>query len=199
MTDKLLNDLSKYLSFILRHQPQSIGLTLDEKGWANTEDLIEKATANGKVFNYETLLRVVETNKKKRFTLSDDGRKIRAAQGHSIDINLGLEPKEPPAVLYHGTATRFLDSILKVGLQPQSRQQVHLSTTEETARNVGQRHGKAVVLKIEALLMYQQGFKFFKADNGVWLTDHVPPEFLASLSSNVIESAITSRQPKLST
>ena len=180
MTDKFLNDLSKYLSFILRHQPQSIGLDLDEKGWADTEDLIDKAAANGKTFDYEILLRVVETNKKKRFTLSDDGRKIRAAQGHSIDIQLGLEPKEPPVALYHGTATRFLESILKSGLQPQSRQQVHLSATEETARKVGQRHGKAVVLKIEALLMSQQGFKFYKADNGVWLTDRVPPDFLVS-------------------
>jgi len=199
MINQSLSDLSRYLSFVLRHQPQSIGLILDEKGWANIEELIEKATASGKAIDRATLLRVVETNEKKRFTLSADGRRIRAAQGHSIKITLDLKPKEPPVVLYHGTATRFLESISKYGLKPQSRQHVHLSIDEETARKVGQRHGKVVVLRIEALRMYQQGFEFFEADNGVWLTDHVVPEFLAPSSSNAMESAITSTQPKLST
>lgn len=199
MTKQSLNDISKYLSFILRHQPQSIGLILDEQGWASIDELLEKAKASGKDIDHATLLRVVETNKKKRFTLSEDGRKIRAAQGHSINISLNLKPKEPPAILYHGTATRFLDSILAQGLHPQSRQQVHLSLTKETAIKVGQRHGKAVVLKIEALRMHQQGFKFFLADNGVWLTDQVPPDFFTIVSSNDADSAITSRQPKLST
>jgi len=179
MTKQSLNYLSKYLSFILRHQPQSIGLILDEQGWASVDELLEKAKFSGKSLDHATLLRVVETNEKKRFTLSQDGRRIRAAQGHSINISLNLKPKEPPANLYHGTATRFLDSILAHGLLPQSRQQVHLSLTKETAKKIGQRHGKAVILKLEALCMHQQGFKFFLADNGVWLTDHVPPEFLA--------------------
>ena len=174
--------LSKYLSFILRHHPQSIGLALDDEGWADIDELLAKAKANGKTIDHATLIHVVETNDKKRFTISEDGRRIRAAQGHSIKVVLGLEPKEPPSTLFHGTATKFLESILKNGLQPKSRQQVHLSTTKETALKVGQRHGKAVILKIDANKMYQQGLKFYQADNGVWLTDHVPVEFLSPLS-----------------
>jgi putative RNA 2'-phosphotransferase len=191
--------LSKFLSFVLRHKPDAIGLTLDFQGWITIDELITKSDAAGTRFSREDLLRVVETSEKKRFSLSEDGQRIRAAQGHSVIVELGLSPQEPPSVLYHGTATRFVDSILSEGLKPQARQQVHLSVDEATAYRVGQRHGKSAVLKVEALCMHAKGFKFFLADNGVWLTAQVPPEFLASSSSSTTDSATTSRQPKPST
>lgn len=190
--------LSKFLSFVLRHKPESIGLTLDSQGWASIDELIAKSDAAGTRLNREDLQHVVETSDKKRFSVSADGQRIRAAQGHSVSVELGLSPQEPPPLLYHGTATRFVDAILAEGLKPQSRQQVHLSADEATAHRVGQRHGKSAILKVDALRMHAKGFQFFLADNGVWLTDHVPPEFLAP-SSSTADSAMTSRQPKLST
>jgi len=179
-----VSQLSKFLSFVLRHKPEAIGLMLDPQGWAPIEDLIAKSDAAGTHFSRQDLLHVVESSEKKRFTLSADGQCIRAAQGHSIAVELGLSPQEPPSVLYHGTATRFVDAILSEGLKPQARQQVHLSVDEATAHRVGQRHGTPVILVVEALRMHQQGFPFFLADNGVWLTDQVPPQFLASASRN---------------
>ena len=193
------SQISKFLSFVLRHKPDAIGLALDPQGWASVAELIEKGNAAGAHFSRADLLYVVQTSDKKRFSLSYDGQRIRAAQGHSLSVGLGLSPRQPPSLLYHGTATRLLDSILPQGLKPQARQQVHLSADEATARHVGQRHGRPVVLKIEALRMHAKGFKFFLADNGVWLTDQVPPEFLALSSSSDAASAMTSRQPKLST
>ena len=190
--------LSKFLSFVLRHKPDAIGLTLDPQGWVSIDELVEKGNAAGTRLGREELLHVVATSDKKRFSVSDDGQRIRAAQGHSVAVELGLSPQEPPSILYHGTATRFVHSILSEGLKPQARQQVHLSVDEATAHRVGQRHGKPVILKIEALRMHAKGFNFFLADNGVWLTDQVPPEFLAP-SSSTADSATTSRQPKLST
>jgi putative RNA 2'-phosphotransferase len=191
--------LSKFLSFVLRHKPDAIGLTLDPQGWISIDELVEKGNAAGTQFGREDLLHVVATSDKKRFSLSDDGQRIRAAQGHSVAVELGLSLQEPPSILYHGTATRFVHSILSEGLKPQARQQVHLSADEATAHRVGQRHGKPVILKIEALRMHAKGFKFFLADNGVWLTDQVPAEFLSPSSSSTADSAMTSRQPKLST
>lgn len=190
--------LSKFLSFVLRHKPDAIGLTLDQQGWARIDELIAKGNAAGTTFSRDDLQQLVLSSDKQRFSISEDGLRIRAAQGHSVSVELGLTPQEPPAVLYHGTATRFVDSILAAGLLPQSRQQVHLSADEETARLVGQRHGKPAIFKVEALRMHAQGLKFYLSDNGVWLTDQVPPEFLA-LSSSTAASATTSRQPKLST
>ena len=172
--------LSKFISFVLRHKPDAIGLSLDPQGWASIDELIENGNAAGTQFGREDLLHVVATSDKKRFSVSADGLRIRAAQGHSVTVELGLPPQEPPPVLYHGTATRFVDSILSEGLKPQNRQHVHLSIDEATARRVGQRHGKPVILKIEALRMHAKGFKFFLADNGVWLTDQVQPEFLTT-------------------
>jgi putative RNA 2'-phosphotransferase len=171
--------LSKFLSFVLRHKPDAIGLALDPQGWASIDELIESSNAAGTQFDHDDLQQVVETSDKKRFSISADGLRIRAAQGHSVTVELGLSPQEPPSVLYHGTATRFVESILSAGLKPQARQQVHLSADEATAHRVGQRHGKPVIFKIEALRMHAKGFKFFLADNGVWLTDQIPPEFLA--------------------
>jgi putative RNA 2'-phosphotransferase len=175
--------LSKFLSFVLRHKPDSIGLTLDPQGWAGIDDLIAKAQTAGTSFGRDDLWRVVETNDKKRFSISDDGLRIRAAQGHSVAVDLELSPEVPPAVLYHGTATRFVDSILAQGLMPQSRQHVHLSLDETTARRVGQRHGRPAILKVDALAMHGEGRRFYIADNGVWLTDHVPQRFLKLLET----------------
>ncbi|WP_257166386.1 RNA 2'-phosphotransferase [Bradyrhizobium sp. SRS-191] len=171
--------LSKFLSLVLRHQPEAIGLVLDSQGWAVIDDLIARAVAAGTAFSRADLDHVVATSDKKRFTVSEDGQRIRAAQGHSVAVELGLTSREPPAVLYHGTATRFVDAIMAEGLKPQSRQQVHLSADVATATNVGRRHGKPIVLQVDSAAMHRAGLKFFIADNGVWLTDHVPPEYLA--------------------
>ncbi|MDF0516249.1 RNA 2'-phosphotransferase [Bradyrhizobium yuanmingense] len=171
--------LSKFLSLILRHQPETIGLVLDSHGWAGIDDLVAKANAAGTKFGRDDLLRVVAESDKKRFSLSPETDRIRAAQGHSVSVELGLAPQEPPSILYHGTATRFVEAILSEGLKPQARQQVHLSSDEATAQRVGQRHGKPHIFKVDAGSMHAKGFKFFRAENGVWLTDHVPPEFLA--------------------
>lgn len=171
--------LSKFLSFVLRHKPEEIGLTLSCDGWANINELVAKASAAGKTFSRDDLLAVVASSDKKRFSISADGLNVRAAQGHSVTVELGLPPQEPLSILYHGTATRFVDAILVEGLKPQARQQVHLSFDEATALRVGQRHGKPHIFKVDAGGMHGKGFKFYRADNGVWLTDHVPPEFLA--------------------
>lgn len=175
--------LSKFLSLVLRHQPDAIGLALDSQGWADIDDLIAKANAAGRQFGRADLLRVVAESDKKRFSLSPDAERIRAAQGHSVSVELGLTAQEPPRTLYHGTAVGFLEPILSQGLTPQSRQQVHLSIDETTALRVGKRHGKPHILKVDAAAMHARGFKFYRADNGVWLTDAVPPEFLASATT----------------
>lgn len=175
---KTSTELSKFLSFVLRHKPDAIGVTLDAQGWVDVADLIERANAAGTRFDLADLQAVVDTNDKKRFTLSEDGKRIRAAQGHSVTVELGLRPQTPPDILYHGTADRFLPSILSQGLTPQGRHQVHLSRDRATAHAVGQRHGKPVILSVDAAAMQSAGFTFHVADNGVWLTDHVPPAFL---------------------
>lgn len=179
---KLLNETSKFLSFVLRHEPQAIGLTLDTEGWADISALIDGANKSGKSIDRDLIQQVVDTSDKKRFSISEDGLLIRAAQGHSASsVAITYPEKVPPEFLYHGTATRFLESIQKDGLKPQERQYVHLSEDEQTAIAVGQRYGKPVVLKIEALQMHQQGFKFFQAENGVWLIENVPSIFLSKL------------------
>lgn len=172
---KKLADISKFLSFVLRHQPDAIGITLDLEGWTDIAALIVAAAKDGKQLDRDLIQTVVNTSDKKRFAISEDGLCIRAVQGHSTEsVDITYVPQVPPEFLYHGTATRFMDSIRKEGLLPGSRQYVHLSQDEQTALTVGQRHGKPVVLKIKALLMYEQGFKFFQAENGVWLTSAVP-------------------------
>jgi putative RNA 2'-phosphotransferase len=162
---------------------------------ALVDELLVKSAAAGTRITKDDLFEVVATNEKKRFTLSDDRQRIRAAQGHSIAVNLGLTPGEPPGVLYHGTATRFLEAILSEGLRPMSRQQVHLSADERTARQVGQRHGKPIVVVVQARRMHDDGFRFFLAENHVWLTDRVPPEYLAP-ASGAADPASTSTPPK---
>lgn len=199
MPEKSVVQLSKFLSFVLRHKPDAVGLRLAKDGWVSVNELITKSHLAGTTFTREELLHVVESSEKKRFTLSADGRHIRAAQGHSVAVDLGLSPKQPPSTLYHGTTERFLVSILSGGLKRQERQHVHLSIDEATARQVGQRHGRPVVIEVQAGRMHTNGFQFFLAENGVWLTDHVPPDFLQLLSSRTADSATTSRQPKPST
>jgi putative RNA 2'-phosphotransferase len=195
-----LNDISKFLSYILRHKPQAIGITLDGEGWVDIAALIEAANKCGNAIDCNLIQQVVDTNDKKRFAISEDGLRIRAVQGHSTySVSIAYSEKAPPEFLYHGTSTRFLESIRQEGLRPGERHYVHLSEDEQTATVVGQRYGRPVVLNIEALRMYQQGFKFFQAENGVWLTAQVPSEFFKPISSSAADSAITSRQPKPST
>ena len=177
---KQLTDTSKFLSYVLRHQPDAIGITLDLEGWADIAELIAAAAKDGKQLDRDLIQAVVTTSDKKRFAISEDGLRIRAVQGHSTEsVDINYVEKVPPEFLYHGTATRFLDAIRKEGLLPGSRQYVHLSQDEQTALAVGERHGKPVVLKIKTLLMHEQGFKFYQAENGVWLTFNVPIIFIS--------------------
>lgn len=169
---------SKFLSLILRHDPGKIGLTLDKNGWANISDLIKCARNHGTMLTLDQIKLIVAENNKKRFAVSEDGKKIRASQGHSIDIDLALKPSVPPEFLYHGTATRFLKSIMATGLTKQSRQHVHLSSNYETALSVGQRHGSPLVLTVNAQEMQKNGSLFYLSENGVWLTDNVPRKYL---------------------
>lgn len=197
---KQLTETSKFLSYVLRHEPHAIGVALDSEGWIEIDALIDGAIKHGTALDRDLIQQVVATSEKKRFVISEDGLRIRAVQGHSTDsVAISYVEMLPPEFLFHGTATRFLESIQQQGLLPGERHYVHLSEDIQTATAVGQRYGKLVVLKLEALRMHQQGFKFYQAENGVWLTDQVPPEFLTPSSSNTADSAITSRQPKLST
>ncbi|WP_073130052.1 RNA 2'-phosphotransferase [Palleronia salina] len=169
---------SKFLSLILRHKPEEVGLTLDPAGWVPIDRLLRAMKAHGRPMSREELIDLIEGSEKKRFSISADGKLIRAAQGHSIDIDLGLTPREPPINLYHGTARHNLDGIFAAGLQPMRRRQVHLSVAPADAEAVGRRHGKPVVLRLAALSMHEEGHVFSRADNGVWLVDAVPPQFI---------------------
>lgn len=169
---------SKFLSLVLRHDPSRAGLTLDERGWIDVDTLLNGCQQAGRPLTRSQLERVVRENDKQRFSFSEDGLRIRANQGHSVDIHLALIPESPPEMLYHGTATRFLESIRATGLQPGSRQHVHLSRDTETAIKVGQRHGKPVVLTIRAVELAATGQEFFCSDNGVWLTAPIAVEFI---------------------
>jgi putative RNA 2'-phosphotransferase len=170
--------ISKFLSLVLRHKPQSIGLGLDEHGWAQVDELISKVNQAGVLLTPELLELVVENNNKKRFAFSEDGLKIRANQGHSIPVDLELEQKQPPEYLYHGTARRNIESIKAKGLLHGRRNHVHLSRDEETAFQVGRRHGSPMVLKVKAKEMEGKGYAFWLSVNEVWLTEHVPLEFI---------------------
>ncbi|GAB6197121.1 RNA 2'-phosphotransferase [Lysobacter xanthus] len=169
---------SRFLSRVLRHAPGSIGLDLDASGWADVDALIERANRHGVALDDALLREVVDSNDKQRYAFDAQGLRIRANQGHSIDIDLGLVPVEPPARLYHGTATRFLRSILRDGLHPGRRRHVHLSTDLDTARRVGARHGMPAVLGIHAHAMRTAGHVFHRSENGVWLVDRVPRMFI---------------------
>ena len=141
--------LGKFLSLVLRHKPETIGITLDKNGWANVKELIEKVKLSERYIDMEILERIVRENNKKRYSFNEDKTKIRASQGHSIEVELNLKEMTPPKILYHGTATRFLKSIKEKGILKMNRQYVHLSMDIETARNVGQRHGELIILPID--------------------------------------------------
>jgi len=170
--------ISKYLAKHLRHAPDELGLTLQPGGWVSVDDLLTAAGKNGFPIIYDELVECVETNDKKRYSFDETGDVIRANQGHSVDVDLHLEEREPPEVLYHGTVDRFLPSNLAERLNKGRRHHVHLSKDVETARKVGSRRGEPVVLTVDAGRMRGNGHEFFVSANGVWLTDAVPPGFL---------------------
>ncbi|KIF75459.1 RNA 2'-phosphotransferase [Streptomyces sp. 150FB] len=168
--------VSKYLSKHLRHQPEKIGVTLDANGWLAIDELIGAAAAHGFRMSRAELDHAVAMNDKQRFTV--DGDRIRANQGHTVAVDLGLEPAEPPAYLYHGTVAAHLAAIRTEGLRPMRRHHVHLSPDRETATRVGARRGRPVVLPVDAGAMHRAGLVFRVSANGVWLTDAVPPQYL---------------------
>lgn len=176
MDERRTVKVSKYLSKHLRHQPERIGLTLDEGGWVEIDTLIAAAARHGFRFTRDELDHVVAANDKQRFAI--EGTRIRASQGHSVDVDLGLPPATPPPLLYHGTVARHLDAIRSAGLRPMSRHDVHLSADRETATRVGARRGRPLVLCVDAGAMHRDGHVFHVSANGVWLTKAVPPEYL---------------------
>ncbi|MFI6804623.1 RNA 2'-phosphotransferase [Streptomyces luteogriseus] len=176
MDERRTVKVSKYLSKHLRHQPERIGLTLDEAGWVEIDTLIAAATAHGFRFTRDELDQVVATNDKRRFAV--EGTRIRASQGHSVEVDLGLAPAAPPAYLYHGTVARSLDAIRAEGLRPMNRHAVHLSPDQETATRVGARRGRPIVLAVDAGAMHRDGHVFHMSANGVWLTEAVPARYL---------------------
>ena len=178
MTLKDKTSASKFMSLVLRHKPDKIGITLDDNGWADTTALLNGMKRAGHNISLDELKEVVSTNEKQRFKFSDDYTKIRANQGHSVAVNVEMAQVAPPTLLYHGTATRFLAAIKNEGLISKSRLHVHLSADKETALNVGLRHGKPVILTINAGKMHEDGYVFYLSDNGVWLTETVPGAYI---------------------
>ncbi|GGT67875.1 RNA 2'-phosphotransferase [Streptomyces lateritius] len=176
MDDRRTVKVSKYLSKHLRHQPERIGLVLDPNGWVEIDALLRAAAEHGFPVTRDELDHVVATNDKKRFAI--EGTRIRASQGHTVEVDLDLPVAEPPAYLYHGTVAAHLDGIRAEGLRPMARHHVHLSPDRETATRVGARRGRPVVLAVDAAAMHRAGHAFHVSANGVWLTDAVPPEFL---------------------
>ena len=172
------NKLSRTLSLVLRHDPGAIGLALDSEGWAAVQELLDCMTRHGKKLDLVLLQNIVKESDKQRFRFSDDGQRIRANQGHSVPVDLKLKKQSPPDLLYHGTATRFMDTIEREGLRKMTRQHVHLSPDIRTAHAVGKRHGRPVILEIAARSMADHGFQFYLSENGVWLTEEVPPDYL---------------------
>ena len=179
MNAEQLKRISKSLSYVLRHRPDTVGLELEAGGWIAVETLIASFERAGKTLSAEILKEVVSQNDKQRFEFSNDGLQIRARQGHSVEVELGYEPATPPSVLYHGTATRNLDSIFEHGLLKGRRHHVHLSTNKQTMIQVAMRHGKPVLLAVQAGHMQADGHEFFVTGNQVWLTEHVPPKYIA--------------------
>ena len=175
MKDK---ELSKRLSFILRHRPDSIGIVLDENGWTNIDVLVNRMNLKGFSVSRADIERVVETNDKQRFAI--DGNWIRASQGHSVKVNLGYTPATPPSTLYHGTSELLFGTISTEGIKKMGRHHVHLSSDIKTARKVGERKGKPIIFFVRAGKMHEDGYVFYKSDNGVWLTDYIPPQYIAT-------------------
>lgn len=178
--ERRLERLSKFISMILRHKPEAIGITLDEHGWADVDELIKGINETGEEieFSKDTLETIVKTDKKQRYSFSQDKTLIRANQGHSIPVDVELEKKEPPKVLYHGTGVKSVKAIQEQGLLPMERLYVHLSIDVKTATNVGKRHGTPVIFQVNAEQMQKDGYDFFQSVNGVWLTKEVPAKYL---------------------
>ncbi|WP_037905870.1 RNA 2'-phosphotransferase [Actinacidiphila yeochonensis] len=181
MDGKRMVKASKYLSMVLRHRPEAAGLSLDPAGWVEVDVLLDALAAARRPLTREELDHVVAANDKKRFAYSADGRRIRASQGHSVPVELGLPDAVPPEVLFHGTATATVPLILARGLRPMGRQDVHLSTDQETALRVGSRHGRPAVLAVDAAGLAATGHAFQVSANGVWLTSAVPARWLRLL------------------
>ncbi len=170
--------ISKYLSYILRHKPDDAGVVLDDAGWVPVDELLSKIDKNGYSIWFDRLCHIVGSNDKKRFEFNDDKSMIRASQGHSVKVDLGYSPAEPPEILYHGTALKNLDLIRAKGLVKGNRHHVHLSHDKDTALAVGQRYGKPVLLEILAGTMQKDDFAFYISTNNVWLTESVPVEYI---------------------
>ncbi len=175
---KDLKHISKFLSLVLRHKPEEIGILMDKNGWVGVDELIEKSKNKQVFFDFETLEEVVYTNDKQRFAFNDDHTQIRANQGHTVEVDLEFTPIEPIEYLFHGTVAKYLDDIKATGLQKMQRRHVHLSKDLETALKVGSRRGEPIILKIKALEMYKDGFSFYLAKNGVWLCNEVPLRYI---------------------
>ena len=173
-----MKNVGVHIALVLRHNPKVAGIKLDENGWADVDELIAGVRRNGYAIDRDILDTIVATDKKGRFAYSADKTKIRANQGHSISVDVGMEEKRPPAVLYHGTAEKYIESIRREGINKMSRNYVHLSADEDTAVNVGSRHGKPIVLKIDTEGMYKDGHIFYISLNGVWQTDFVPFKYV---------------------
>ena len=173
-----LTNISKFISLVLRHKPEEANLVLDKFGYARTSELVAGVKKKYPEFNKDILIKIVETDDKQRYSFKDNGKLIRANQGHSFPVDLGLEAQQPPLLLFHGTSTKYLDSIMEKGIISKSRQYVHLSKDVDTAHTVGLRHGAGtVILVVSAEQMYKDGYKFFLSDNGVWLVDEVPTKY----------------------
>ena len=175
--DDSLTDASRFVALILRHKPSAIGITLDAHGWARVDELVA-GVAKTRPFTKEMLVRIVEEDEKKRYAFNEDGSLIRANQGHSVDVDVELVECAPPAILYHGTAKKYIDAIERDGLLPRSRLYVHLSAEEATAEKVGKRHGEAVILLVDAAAMACDGHVFYRSANGVWLVKAVPTAYI---------------------
>jgi len=173
-----LSSISKYISLILRHKPETIGIKLDEHGWANVSELINGISKTNSNFNIDVLEEIVKTDSKERYSFNEDKTLIRANQGHSIPVDVELEECEPPEYLWHGTGKKYTASIDKIGLISKGRLYVHLSRDIYTAENVGRRHGKPIIYKILSKKMYDNGFKFYISKNRVWLAKSIPIEYL---------------------
>jgi putative RNA 2'-phosphotransferase len=178
MDRKHLTITSKFLSKVLRHEPEMIGLTLDSAGWVNVDELLAACRRGGHAIAREELDHIVSSNDKKRFAYSDDGTRIRASQGHSVEVALEYPPAQPPDTLYHGTFPAVLELIRTGGIKKMSRHHVHLAADMTTAERVGQRRGRPVILTVAAARLAGDGHTFFVSENHVWLTDHVPPAYI---------------------
>ena len=177
---------SKFIALILRNKPETIGITLDEHGWADVQELINGINqSEGHFLDMDFLEEIVRTDEKQRYSFNEDHTRIRANQGHSIPVDVELEEKVPPSVLWHGTGEKYVDSIDSQGLIPKSRLYVHLSSDKETARKVGLRHGRPVIYEVDCRQMAEDGYRFFESVNHVWLTKHVPVKYLKKLQSRL--------------